>query len=236
MQKKIFIYLDEGVSPLSYQQTRRTFRKLFPSHIIQTLDSKDVADGLFRKEAHSLVFCGGRDLPYCEKLQGEGNRQIRSYVEEGGSYIGFCAGAYYGAAEVEFDRTGPLEVIGTRELAFFPGKAIGPAYRDPLFAYDSEEGAKAALIHWKGEANPFQVYFNGGCAFHEAEKYPGVEVLARYTDLEHSPAACIRCKVGEGKAFLSGVHLEFTTPTSSLKKLSLSPTEELVHLLEKSFC
>jgi glutamine amidotransferase-like uncharacterized protein len=231
---KIFIYLDEGVSPLSYQQTRRTFRKLFPNLTLETLDSKEIAQGLFRKEAHALVFCGGRDLPYCAKLQGAGNKQIRSYVEEGGSYIGFCAGAYYGAAHVEFDRTGPLEVLGTRELAFFPGKAIGPAYKDPVFVYNSEDGAKAALIHWKEEPNPFQVYFNGGCAFHKAETFSSVEVLARYADLEGSPAACIRCRVGEGSAFLSGVHIEFLTPTSALKKLALSPAETLARLLEKS--
>ena len=39
-----------------------------------------------------IVFPGGADSPYQEKLQGEGNRVIRQFVEEGGWYLGFCAG------------------------------------------------------------------------------------------------------------------------------------------------
>ncbi|MEI6243203.1 MAG: BPL-N domain-containing protein, partial [Chlamydiota bacterium] len=49
-------------------------------------------------------------------------------------------------------------------------------------------------------------FFNGGPAFIEAQAYSNVEILARYRDVEGFPAAIILCRVGKGKALLSGVH------------------------------
>lgn len=50
------------------------------------------------------------------------------FVTQGGSYLGLCAGAYYACARVEFEPGTPLEVVGDRELAFFPGIAQGAAF------------------------------------------------------------------------------------------------------------
>jgi glutamine amidotransferase-like uncharacterized protein len=50
------------------------------------------------------------------------------FVQGGGSYLGLCAGAYYGCARVVFEPGTPLEVVGDRELAFFPGIARGAAF------------------------------------------------------------------------------------------------------------
>ena len=47
------------------------------------------------------------------------------YVNGGGSYLGLCAGAYYACARVEFEMGSELEVVGERELAFFPGIGRG---------------------------------------------------------------------------------------------------------------
>ena len=76
-----------------------------------------------------LVFPGGADLGYCRTLNGEGNRRISRYVNAGGSYLGFCAGGYYGSAKCEFEvgKKG-MEVVGDRELAFFPGICKGLAF------------------------------------------------------------------------------------------------------------
>ncbi|EFJ50700.1 hypothetical protein VOLCADRAFT_88490 [Volvox carteri f. nagariensis] len=90
---------------------------------------------------------GGADLPYCKHLNGHGNRLLRDYVAGGGSYLGICAGAYYACRRVEFEVGGPLEVVGDRELCFFPGAARGPAY--PGFDYLSERGAQAAPIRFR---------------------------------------------------------------------------------------
>ena len=92
-----------------------------------------------------LIMPGGRDLPYVKKLQGKGNKNISDFVRNGGSYLGICAGAYYGCSSVQFAKGDPLlEVIGPRELALFPGVSQGPVFAG--FGYDSNEGAMAADI------------------------------------------------------------------------------------------
>lgn len=151
-----------------------------------------------------FIMPGGRDRPYMAALKGIGNAQIRSFVENGGIYLGICAGAYYGCKRVEFDRGFPLEVCEDRELSFFPGTAVGPAYGKGTFEYESQKGARLAKI---GTANGiFHSYYNGGCLF-EGD-FPHVRILGRYLDLSGHPPAIIECSIGKGKAILSGVHLE----------------------------
>jgi glutamine amidotransferase-like uncharacterized protein len=54
------------------------------------------------------------------------------FVSQGGGYLGLCAGAYYACARVEFEPGTRLEVVGDRELAFFPGIAQGAAFPGQL--------------------------------------------------------------------------------------------------------
>jgi glutamine amidotransferase-like uncharacterized protein len=158
------------------------------------------------KEVSLFIMPGGRDRPYHAALKGAGNAQIRSFVENGGTYLGICAGAYYGCKKVEFDRDFPLEVCEERELAFFSGTAIGPAFGKGTFEYGSEKGARMAKIGTAG--GTLEVYYNGGCFF-EGD-FTHVEILARYLDLPNHPPAIIECSIGKGKAILSGVHLELS--------------------------
>jgi biotin---protein ligase len=170
----------------------------------------------------ALVFPGGADQAYCSAFDGQGNRRIRRFVEGGGAYLGFCAGGYYGSGKCEFEVGDPLlEVVGDRELAFFPGIGRGGAF--PGFAYHSEAGSRAAELRVNQKAFPsnhvldtFRSYYNGGGVFVDAAKYAdhGVQILACYT--EHlavesgeGSAAVVYCKIGRGGAVLTGPHPEF---------------------------
>jgi biotin--protein ligase len=171
-----------------------------------------------------LVFPGGADLGYCRTLNGEGNRRISQYVQRGGSYLGLCAGGYYGSKHVEFEvGNRKLEVTGERELAFFPGICRGCAFTG--FVYHSEEGTRAAELKVEKHSLPKQsdvlpdvlrCYYNGGGIFVDAETFrdKGVEVLAHYTEPtsvhggKDGDAAVVYCKVGEGAAVLTGPHPE----------------------------
>ncbi|RFU36226.1 hypothetical protein B7463_g7, partial [Scytalidium lignicola] len=169
-----------------------------------------------------LVFPGGADLGYCQSLNGDGNRRIAQYVRRGGAYLGLCAGGYYGSSRCEFEvGNGKLEVIGSRELQFFPGTCRGCVFKG--FAYHSEAGARAAELRvennlFKDETvtKTFRSYYNGGGVFVNAKGFSdkGVEVIASYVDPMEvdggdGAAAVIYCKVGEGAALLTGVHPEF---------------------------
>jgi biotin---protein ligase len=179
----------------------------------------------------AVVFPGGADQGYCRTLNGEGNRRIRRFVEAGGVYIGFCAGGYYGSKKCEFEvGNRDLEVIGDRELAFFPGIDRGGAFSG--FVYHSEQGARAAELKVNKDVlssgsvpNVFRSYYNGGGVFVDASKHRerGVEVLASYTehldvDSGQGTAAVVYCTVGKGAALLTGPHPEcvfFGKPTDN---------------------
>lgn len=171
---------------------------------------------------------GGADLGYCRTLNGEGNRRISQYVNRGGAYLGLCAGGYYASKRCEFEAgKQSMEVVGDRELGFYPGVCRGLAF--PGFVYHSEVGTRAAELKVNkdtlvssGGAVPevFRSYYNGGGVFVDAEKLQtrGVEILASYTealsvDSGEGAAAVVYCKVGEGSALLSGPHPEWVILT-----------------------
>lgn len=136
--------------------------------------------------------------------------------------MGFCAGAYYGSGRCEFEEGNKtLEVIGNRELAFYPGICRGLAF--PGFVYHSEAGAKAVELKVSKTAlskgslpDVFRSYYNGGGVFVDAPKYQdnGVEILASYTeklkvDSGEGAAAVVYCRVEEGAAVLTCPHPEW---------------------------
>lgn len=187
----ICIYSGEGAIPLSF----------FGS---QLLTATDIATTSWQKKYSLFIMPGGRDRPYHAALKGPGCRRIRQFVEAGGTYLGLCAGAYFGAKEVQFDQGFPLEVSEERELSFFSGAAVGPAYGKGSFDYQSQKGARAAKLNTPNGS--FHTYYNGGCTF--LGDFSNCRILAHYADLPGQPPAILECQVGKGKAILSGVHIE----------------------------
>lgn len=209
MTKAIQIYNDEVVS----SSTKNALIRSLSTYTILMIDADQICNTSWEEKTSLLIMPGGRDVPYHKKLKGKGNQKIKRFVENGGAYLGICSGGYYGASSIEFDKGYPLEVTGKRELAFFPFTAIGPAYGKNTYRYNSEFGARASPIRFGShDAN---IYYNGGCYFPMPIPHPDIQVLATYQDL--SQPAIIECKVGKGKAILSGVHFEvahFDLPTS----------------------
>lgn len=210
---KIIVYFDAGVSLGAFLQLQIALSQPFLAHYsIEIVNRHFFLTTGWEDTTSLLIFPGGRDLPYHFALQGEANGRIRSYVEKGGRFLGICAGGYYGASSIAFAQGSVEEIVGGRELGFFPGIAVGPAYGND-FRYDSEVGARSVPILWeKGPGTPFisALYFNGGCLFERAATFSSTEVIARYGDLPGEPAAVVFCKKGEGAALLSGVHPEYS--------------------------
>ena len=205
------------------RQCLYTLRRLLAPHYAVT----PVTGDMILKEPWTstcalLVIPGGADLEYCRILNGAGNRTIEQFVRRGGAYLGFCAGGYYGSKRCEFEvGNKTLQVIGDRELSFFPGTCRGCAF--PGFVYHSDAGARATELNVSKEAlsvgavpDVFKSYYNGGGVFVDAPLYAdkGVEVLASYTEKVHvdsgrGTAAVVYCKVGDGSVILTGTHPEF---------------------------
>ena len=166
-------------------------------------DARDILSGAL-DEARLLVMPGGADLYYCEKLNGAGNDLIRSFVEQGGAYLGICAGAYYAARDIMWAQDTPHQIGGSRALAFFPGTVTGPV---AAFIEDGdvEKSWKNAVRIRFGE-DCHTVLYDGGGLFTDDDT---CDVLARYDDLPGRPAAIISCAVGKGMAILSSPHIEY---------------------------
>ncbi|RDW66351.1 class II aaRS and biotin synthetase [Coleophoma cylindrospora] len=221
----VLVYSGNGSTIESVKHCLYTLRRLLsPNYAVIPVTDSAILKEPWQASCALLVFPGGADLGYSRSLNGEGNSRISQFVRRGGAYLGFCAGGYYGSSRCEFEvGNKPLEVIGSRELAFFPGTCRGCAFKG--FVYHSEAGAKAVELRTNKDTlaagssslpEAFHSYYNGGGVFVDASKYKekGVEVLAYYkdqTDVDggEDSAAVVYCKVGEGRVILTGPHPEF---------------------------
>ncbi|KAG8916819.1 biotin holocarboxylase synthetase [Tulasnella sp. 418] len=211
----VLVYDGPGVSQTSLSQTISSLKSLlYPNYSINSIKPSSLISDPWPPSCALLVIPGGRDLPYVSSLA-QANPRIRDFVHNGGSFLGICAGAYYTSRRVEWEVGTPLEVVGNRDLGFFPGTAKGCVYDG--FLYESEDGARAINVEVQnsdadGSKIYSGIYYNGGGMFEGADemKSKGVRVLARYVDGDaKGKAAAVSCDVGQGRAILWGPHLEY---------------------------
>ena len=214
----VLIYAGPGVSQSCLLHLRISLRSFLSTRYdVLNVSAESLTREPWTENCALLAFPGGRDLGYLSSLGEQGCKRIRDWVRnDGGRYLGLCAGAYFASERMEFElgREG-FEVTGQRPLKFFPGNCSGTAF--PGFVYDSEEGARDALVSlesilwkeaWENHPPSLAIYYNGGGYFEEIED-ENVIVLARYTELPARPPAGVLCRVGEkGKALLWAVHPE----------------------------
>lgn len=201
--QNILLYSDKGTDPNCLRHTIYTLNQRLPHYQVKKVTAKQIIEEDWEKDTALLIMPGGANLPYKKALQGKGNAKIKKYVEDGGSYLGICAGGYYGGSYISFAKGSEIEVAEKRELAFFPGTVEGPTFEG--FDYRSNKGAKAPLIH-PIEGSAFHSFYYGGGHFLLENKLPKVDVLAYY---ENGKAAIVRCRIGKGCAILTGVHIEY---------------------------
>ena len=204
----ILIYNDDGAS----DDCVKALTQWLPNQTIELISSAELQKKTWMSKTNLLIMPGGRSLPFYKKLGALGNQNIKKFVEEqGGSYFGICAGAYYACRKTIFAKGLPLELILPGELNFFEGNAIGPVFAADEFYYHSERGARIVEIIFENN-DVHRVYCNGGCYFENTNQ---ARVLARY-QLNKQPAIIV-CTVGLGRVLLSGVHPElspFLSPIS----------------------
>ncbi len=204
MAKNIVIYQDDGVGVFA----RRCLENFFREDDVWLCTAESVIDGRVFDMTDLFVMPGGADLPYCRKLNGAGNANIRSFVENGGTYLGVCAGAYFACRNIEYHKGRDDEICGPRELAFVPATAIG-SLPDLTPPHDATLATAAIVDITLQDGSTVPVFYQGGCRF---DLSPGhdCDILATYTQIAGNPPAIIRRTVGRGTVVLSGVHFEIT--------------------------
>ncbi|CEH14264.1 Biotin holocarboxylase synthetase/biotin-protein ligase [Ceraceosorus bombacis] len=225
---KVLIYSGPGVASSALLHTLGTLKRLLPTYDVQLVSAQSLALEPWEGDAALLVLPGGRDLPYVAELgklrsivsagssgsaptsnassttsppPRRADERIRAYVEQGGSLLGICAGAYYSSAVCHFQPGTDMEVVGDRPaLQCFPGTCAGTAYDG--FVYESDAGARLTKLdveasqhgsrdnHPASRAGSWTCAYNGGGAFLLPEDGKAtvdgrqVRVIARYPALE----------------------------------------------------
>ncbi|KAF8327396.1 class II aaRS and biotin synthetase [Cantharellus anzutake] len=220
----VLVYSGPGVSETSLRHTIYTLKSLLePAYSVQTITPIALTSQPWTANCALLVIPGGRDVPYVSSLS-PAVQQIRSYVERGGSFLGLCAGAYFGSGRVEWEVGTEFEVVGDRPLRFFPGTCKGCVFKG--FEYDSEAGAGAVELKLSKELGINHdnflryIYYNGGGHFVGADDLAsrGVVPLLRYTTpAAEKLVAAVSCSVNQGVALLSSVHIEFPLTSEPAK-------------------
>jgi biotin--protein ligase len=206
-QKQILVYSGDGVGGRAAEIVPRTLLDALGGGGwgIRTISAAQIIGGGL-DGATGFVVPGGADTPYCRDLFGAGCSAIRRFVTSGGVYIGFCAGAYFAARSIEWNRGQPDEIIAPRELGFFSGVAVGPVSGPGTYDPVSDRGARIFRLLTE-DGDEAWSFFNGGCAF--VGDSPSTTVIARYADYPGTPAAAVRVSIGKGFAILSGIHPEY---------------------------
>lgn len=227
----VLVYSGAGTSPSAVYHTKKTLKSILsPYHIVSEITAQSLLSDPWPNFCSLLVMPGGRDTPYHDALSGAGNAKIKKFVEDGGSYLGICAGGYYGAKEIKFMLDDDVyRVHVKRELAFWPGTCEGLVF--PGFKYQTEEGSRPVEIELNLDVLRRQgalddqslasslespakfIYYNGGGAFFPPEtgSLPSTaQVVARYSEKEGSPAAVVFNAVGKGRTMMMGMHPEYS--------------------------
>ncbi|WP_041680230.1 BPL-N domain-containing protein [Cupriavidus necator] len=238
----ILTYIDAGASDWTACLMRTIGQQLQSgTYEMRAVMASDIRhDPTLFDDAVMFVMPGGADLPYCAKLNGAPNARIRRFVEEGGVYLGICAGAYYACRELAFHAGTRGAICGSRELSFVDAVAVGslPELTGGWLYDGTPRTAAAVELRTTGQlaGAPISAYthYHGGCRF-DFGKAPGAgtEVLAVYADIEDAPPAIVSSRVGRGRAILTGVHLEISEQEFEEVLRGHSDMEQHMHVCRK---
>jgi glutamine amidotransferase-like uncharacterized protein len=142
---RVAVYDDKG-SP----RTPRDFARVFgtdPAHFALTnVTAEQIRAGVL-KDFDVVVQGGGGSRAQAEELGKDGREAIRTFVHDGGGYLGICAGAYLAAADKDYqlkilnakviDREHWARGRGDVELGFTAAgqKEIGEPSQKPVVMY-----------------------------------------------------------------------------------------------------
>ncbi|KAI1735089.1 biotin-protein ligase [Xylaria scruposa] len=194
----------------SFEHVQSLRQLLFPNYAVTTITRDAILNEPWTKNCAMLVVTGKDYSALRHHMGMKGTRLIRQFVQDGGLYLGFNAGAYYGSSGyVSYDG---VEDNAGLNLGFFPGKCQEPRRNQETF-----RAAKPNIgipgINEKQQGR--QVCLNWSGMFLGLKKYTKekVQVLAWLTDDNRARsgevvAAAIYCPVGKGACILIIPHLE----------------------------
>ncbi|EDR28777.1 hypothetical protein, conserved [Entamoeba dispar SAW760] len=203
--KSIVIYADEGTINVCVHYSMKMLHSQYQEARIRKIYADELIEGKWISETDLFVMPGGADRPFHKKLNGIGVKLLKEFINNGGKYLGICAGAYFASSFIEFNKDIPneLSLCEERTLKLFNGIAHGPIYQG--FEEYSEQGAVIIPIYYQNNQK-VELYYNGGCSFVDnLNQYKENHFLAKY---QNGMNALFFDTIGKGKVILSGPHFE----------------------------
>ncbi len=177
---------DEECSTSAYEMAVRS--GLNPTYVgpqeITSLSTDGQVQDLF-KNVTVWIQPGGKSSTVLENMEKRLVDALRVFVQTGGGYVGFCAGAFAAT-----QRVGTTSIEG---FNLFPGLTT---------LYRSRWTADVIPVQWEGKTR--YVYWEGGPYISEIPQGKA-EVIALYPN---GQIASARSQFGKGKVFITGFHPE----------------------------
>lgn len=163
------------------------------------------------------IYCnGGKAGSHGKGVTPRGLENLRTFYENGGSYVGTCAGAYFCSAGV-LNRDGKVKKYDTY-LGIFPGYVTGTGLERSATGVTVEKDSPLLKYYdFGGDFRIDSVRHNGGCFLPEEKMPMGTEILCRYIGdtlkLEHSihqtvNAWAFKAACSSGRLVVTGSHPE----------------------------
>lgn len=183
---------------------------------VEYVSAQQINSGYLDTTFGLVIFPGGDAGGYNSVINDSGESEIRGFVNNGGGYVGICAGAFWATDRIVWHGNSidyPLNLV--------PGTATGPldaicqpgnaCWEDVVFT-----GSHPACGTVSGTISSY--YFDGP----EFDS-PGITVLARYATTD-TPAA-VATESGSGRVAVIGIHPEMSTATHTVLQAMLEWTQ-----------
>jgi len=144
---RVAVFQDSGVSKNSAGLV--VLLKRYPDLKVETLSAEAIRGGKLAGQ-DVVVFPGGSGSKEAAALEPAGRQAVRSFVEQGGGYLGICAGAYLASADYEWSlHILDAKVLDRAHWARGSGDVevcLAPAAQQ-LFAV---AGERQTILYWQG--------------------------------------------------------------------------------------
>ena len=229
---RILIYADQ-MSRVEFSHPERSeiiadFKRYFGSKIeIIPVSAKDVRQGdVFNWGAHVFILPGiiGEKSFYPDHIGPQGNAHIQTFVQKGGVFLGYCAGAYYATSHVLYKTMDNETKIRERHenLSLTAARSFGPlpgyCRPDPETMKYSQEWHRLDPITIElDDGTQLNMAYGLGPVFNIASDCD-VTVRARYAHIEGKPPAIIDGQYGDGFFMLYGALPQFSASAAPTNK------------------
>lgn len=213
MRNKIVIYSDRE-SFTSTSSLEGELKRLFNTHAfeIACVDRHQFAAlSEIKDDTFLFVLPGinGEKCMYPDHIGQDGFSKIRDFVENGGAYLGFCAGAYHAFSEIDYTPPFGRPKHRSKDKALIEGTATGPIHHAyiPDNGLNNYSGCTTISVHVE-DTTPYDMlacYGNGPVLLPSSQDSLHTRVIARYNDVEGNPPAILERRVGQGLVIASGI-------------------------------